>query len=266
MISKSSIHRVTAIALCTLWMTLSSAGASAQPGLVPWIGNDAEGRKCDGGQPEFGPYDYLHRNQLTEQLAVVERFHFDENVENLRKGISDSAIADVDYTLRAFPNHHRALQSAVKYRFRQKRWPKNSKSSKAECYLRRAIEFSPNDPTLQPLLAYVLHRLNKPQMAMPVYRKAIEEQPSNIMLQYNLGLALTDLKRYGEATKVANEVYAADFPLPGLRNRLIAAGTWKNTDKPSAKQSDTGKQLSDTPAEGSPGDTGVRRGALRKCR
>ena len=225
-----SMYRLVATVFCALWLALTGAAAHAQgSGFVPWKGTTAEGEKCTGGQPEAGPYDYLHRNRLQAQIAVVEQFHFDEDVEKLRKGLTGTPMNDIDYTLRAIPNHHRALRSAVNYRLKRKKWPRNHQGEKAECYLQRAIGFSPNDPTLHPLLAFLLHRLNHQKQAIPAYREAIKANPNDVMLKYNMGLALVDLSRYAEARTVAKEVYSTDFPLPGLKNRLVAAGKWDVT-------------------------------------
>ena len=62
---------------------------------------------------DFGPFDY--RSAPQEKLKMVHKFHFSSNVENLTGGQSGSIIGtDIDFTLRYFPNHIRALNSMVK--------------------------------------------------------------------------------------------------------------------------------------------------------
>lgn len=241
MISKSSLPRLAVITLFLMGVTLPAPAAYAQAGYrkgpaAPWVGKTAEGQKCTGGQPTAGPWDYLQRRKWAGPLASIEEHHFNRNVELLIRGISTEPMGDIDFTLRAFPNHHRALTSAVNFRVRNKRWPQTSKGRQAECYLQRAIAFSPKDPTLHPLLAHVLHRLNKPTQALVSYRKAIADHPRDVMLKYNMGLALTDIKQYKQASRIATEIYAADFPLPALKRRLVAAGEWKEPPAKAEKE------------------------------
>ena len=63
------------------------------------------------GQGQYGPYDY-HTHK--DKLQVVERYHFTAVVEALTRGSQNTlAGGDIDYTLRAFPNRHRALLAMV---------------------------------------------------------------------------------------------------------------------------------------------------------
>ena len=124
---------------------------------APWVGDDHSGRPCKGGDPRrFGPYDYRFHQ---EKLPIVEFRHFTPPVERLQHGESTlEPIKDVDYTLVRFPNHHRALNTAVIFSVRDgktelgRRFP-------AECYLKRAINFSPDDPMPYMLYGMYLHRL-----------------------------------------------------------------------------------------------------------
>ena len=45
----------------------------------------------------------------SDKLELVERFHFDSDVERLISGINRPLPGDIVYTLRQFPNHYRAL-------------------------------------------------------------------------------------------------------------------------------------------------------------
>ncbi|NND68829.1 MAG: hypothetical protein HKN19_14665 [Halioglobus sp.] len=222
------------LVLC-LGLALATSEAVAQGKkkvAAPWVGKTAEGKPCKGGQPTSGPFDYLRRRQLVGQLEVVEEHHFNRNVENLIKGITTEPMGDIDFTLRSFPNHHRALNSAVKFRLRHKRFPPKSKGLRAECYLQRAINFSPNDPIPYGLLGYTFHKLGKPSRAVEPYKTALKMSPGDMMLKYNLALALTELERYHAARAHAEEVYDAGFPLPALKRRLLEAGHWEGATVP----------------------------------
>ena len=65
---------------------------------------DAQGMACGDLQNAYGPYDY--RTATEFQKHLVEGAHFTPEVESL-KGARGSATVggDIDYTLRAFPNH-----------------------------------------------------------------------------------------------------------------------------------------------------------------
>lgn len=70
-------------------------------------------QEVDGGcgalQNAFGPFD--DRTARGYNLDVVGSYHFTPPVEALIRGASGTIGGDLDYTLRAFPNHHRALNA-----------------------------------------------------------------------------------------------------------------------------------------------------------
>lgn len=194
---------------------------------APWVGKTLDGKKCAGGRPTSGPYDYLNMPANAGMLRVVEENHFNRNVETLVKGMSTTPMGDIDFTLLAFPNHHRALQSAMNFGIRHKRWPANSKGQPAECYLQRAMKFSPRDPVPFKLYGYYMHRKGRLETALKANQKAMSMQPADVMLQYNTALILVDLKRFDEAYALAKPLYEAGLTLPGLRNKLARAGVWE---------------------------------------
>jgi tetratricopeptide (TPR) repeat protein len=136
-------------------------------------------------------------------------------------------MGDIHYTLQTWPNHHRALNSAFRYRLQHKElWASGDNSAQnypAECYLQRAINFSPNDPIPYMLHGMLMHQMKKFDAALKSYREAIRLRPDDLVTQYNMGLTLVELKKYREAQEVADKVYAAEFPLPGLQRKLAEA-------------------------------------------
>jgi tetratricopeptide (TPR) repeat protein len=226
-----SVKAITSLLLLLALIGLGSfsSGSHAWEGhqRAPWVGTMLNGTKCDGGQVPFGPYDYLQRNTLKAQLEVVEESHFNEDVESLTKGMSASAMGDIHYTLQTWPNHHRALNSAFRYRLQHReQWGSGDNTAQnypAECYLQRAIKFSPNDPIPYMLHGMLMHQMKQYEAALKSYRQAIRLRPDDLVTEYNMGLTLVELKKFGEAQKVADKVYAADFPLPGLQRKLAEA-------------------------------------------
>ena len=98
--------------------------------------------------------------------------------------------------------------------------------SRPECYLQRAINYSPNDATSYMLYGIFLHRLDHKPEALEIYRRAAEMSPQNPEIKYNMGLLLYDTGNFGEAKKLAQELQAAQFPLQGLQRKLASSGHW----------------------------------------
>lgn len=212
----------------TRWVlagVLSAIGAPAFS--IGFSGVDLAGLPCRGGEQGYGPYDYTRRAQLPQQLEVVENYHFTPNVERLLGGKSGPVLADIDYTLRAFPNHHRALYALIRAATepgRLQRPGMGVMKTPPECYLQRAQAFSPKDGHVALLYGLYLHKLGKLTDAEPHYRQAVKLMPRSAEAYYNLGLLLTDLEKFAQAVPVAKKAYAYGYPLAGLKRRLAAAG------------------------------------------
>ncbi len=224
--------------LFTLAFIALAAGFYSLPGhaeqLAPWVGETLEGEKCVGKSIGFGPYDYLRRAQLPAELDVVESAHFTPEVEGLEHGNTAPAINDIAYTIMAWPNHHRALHSAMKYRMQFRQWPEKAQVPPVECQLQRAMQFSPADPIPYMMYGLLLHKWEQYEKALFAYRVANKLRPDDILTLYNMALTLVELQQYDEAVATANRVYAAGMPLPGLKNKLIAAGQWQTDDTAAA--------------------------------
>jgi len=191
---------------------------------APWVGESFWGTTCIGAGQGYGPFDYTQRYRFEKNLNIVEDYHFTPNVENLASGNSGSVMSDIDYTLRAWPNHHRALNSVSRLRLINKEKRPSPKFPPAECYLQRAINYSPNDAVSHMLFAILQHRMGYLDGAESSYRRAESLEPDNLQLKYNVGLFLFDLRKYDESLEYARDVYAEKFPLPGLRRKLEEKG------------------------------------------
>ncbi|MEZ5567642.1 MAG: hypothetical protein R3E54_04750 [Halioglobus sp.] len=223
---QASSRSLSALFIIAIYGVLAPAVVLAKPA-APWVGKTLSGKQCAGGQPTTGPFDYLNMPANAGMLRVVEENHFNRNVETLAKGMSSTPMGDIDFTLLAFPNHHRALQSAMNFSMQRKQWPADSKGHPAECYLQRAINFSPRDPVPVKLYGYYMHRKGKLEVALQANQRALTMQPADVMLRYNTALILVDLKRYDEALALAQPLYKAGLTLPGLKNKLVKAGVWE---------------------------------------
>lgn len=184
----------------------------------------------------YGPLDYNDPNDR-KGLSVVERRHFTSKVENLIGGESTSSIlADLNYTLRWYPNHHRALLAVAKYELREIQRhrqqhkvytpPVDGFPQTADCYFDRAIRWRPNDPNVYLIQGIYLQLKGDLDAALKAYKKSESLQPNSADLQYNLGLLYFARKQYDLAKGHAKRAYQLGYPLPGLRHKLTGAGHW----------------------------------------
>ena len=74
--------------------------------------------ECGVLENAYGPFDY--RTAEREAKVLVEERHFPAVVETLTAGSTGSLAADIDYTLRVFPNHPRALMAMTRLAEREK--------------------------------------------------------------------------------------------------------------------------------------------------
>lgn len=204
---------------------VTSGAVDAQT--TPWVGETLDGRVCSliatGVAEGYGPFDYRFHK---DRLPLVEGAHFTPDVENLVRGkTAEHPMPDINYTLNRFPNHHRALYAAIRYALGESSYPRRE-GFYAECYLQRAINFSPTDPTPYLLFGLYLHRMQKLDRSLEMYEKAENLAPNDGNLMYNLGLLHFDKGNYGESRRYAEEAYRRGIDLPGLRRKLQEANRW----------------------------------------
>lgn len=188
---------------------------------------------CGSLKNAFGPWDYTNPAHTTQvpgelecALCVVERLHFNSDIENLIRGISSAyAIDDLDYTLRAFPNHHRALNSMAKYYLINGTNKKHGRYT-IECWFERALRFKSDDAIVYTIYGIYLAKKGDTEDALTKYQNALKLRPNMIEAHYNLGLLYVQLKDYKRANEHAVKAYKAGYPLPGLRDKLKRLGAW----------------------------------------
>ncbi|GAA5180457.1 hypothetical protein GCM10025771_25000 [Niveibacterium umoris] len=187
----------------------------------------------------YGPYDY--RKITEEQKHLVEGAHFFPDVENLKRGAIHPNRgyvvipgAEIDYTLRAFPNHPRALLSLARLSQRDKTPHPQGVKANVACYFQSAINFVPDDGTVRIIYGMHLLRTGNRDEAVKQLEKGQELSDESPSGHYNLGLAYFELKRYDDALKEAHKAYALGFPLPGLKEKLKQVNAWKDPVKAAA--------------------------------
>ena len=190
----------------------AGAGLAAAPGCPPYVKHEPGG-------------DYTNADDR-KGLAVVEKFHFSRAVETLAQGMTGSLGSDIGYTLEHFPNHHRALSSMARLGLREKSAQPVGANFSISCYFERAIAYAPHDATARMVYGTYLLATEQDAQALEQLREAGRLAPEHATIQYNLGLMYVKKKDYAQASVHAQKAYALGFPLPGLKNKLKAAGKW----------------------------------------
>lgn len=171
----------------------------------------------------YGPFDYTNPTHFKDKLPIVEGAHFDSNVERLISGMTGSLAGDIGYTLHAFPNHHRALNAMAKLQRlaeSEQEFAKKYKRYTATCYFKRALHFKTNDTISRMLYGIHLHLTKKLTMAEQQYLLALNLNPKNPEINYNIGLLYVDIGNIDKAKKHANVAYSNGYPLRGLENKI----------------------------------------------
>lgn len=195
----------------------------------------------------FGPFDYRadhYQQRAGDQTShefkrhLVEGAHFTPRVENLISAQSSGQIgppgADLDYTLRAFPNHHRALLSVMRYGERKGTAQPPGLPRVVECYFERAVRFQPNDTVVRTLYATYLNKNKREPEAQAQLKQAVFYAGDNPFTHYNIGLVYFDMKLYDQALAQAHKAMALGFERTQLKELLEKAGHWKDPEEPSA--------------------------------
>lgn len=187
------------------------------------LGGSACGELSNGTN---GPFDYRNERGM---LRVVEAFHFTAKVEALVGGESEVRVgADLDYVLRAFPNHSRALVAAMRWGEKRKTLAPTDMPRSVECYFDRALRFRPDDNVVRMIYATFLSRNSRPEESIQQIDLVVTRASDNAFTHYNAGLLYVELKQYEKALEQAHAALALGFTRPELREQLKAVGKWRD--------------------------------------
>lgn len=171
----------------------------------------------------YGPFDYRTDRH---RLSIVERFHFTPEVEALIRGKSGHIGGDLDYTLRAFPNHHRALIAMMRYGEKLAS-PKPPRAGYTiDCYFDRALRFRPDDHIVRVIFAGHLAKSGREAQAVQQLTAATTAAKDNPLSHYNIGLVYFDIKQYDKALVQAHKALELGFPRTELKSQLKSIGRW----------------------------------------
>lgn len=199
--------------------SLGSSNAAAQQ----------EGTACGSLTNAFGPFDY--RTERGNSLYLVESTHFLPYIEALVRGHTNITPGDdIDYTLRSFPNHHRALIAMMRLGEKEKTLKPNGSRYTVECWFDRAVRFRSDDTTVRMIFATYLSKNNKVPEAVNQLEYVVNLAKDNAFTHYNIGLVYFDMKLYDKALIQAHKAQALGMERPQLRDMLEKVGQWKEPD------------------------------------
>lgn len=174
--------------------------------------------------------------KLTQLLHIVEKHHMQPGLDQIKSRQYPQAWGSFDFILRYFPNHPRALLLMSEL---CEKW-RNPKCN-MDAYFEKGIRMSPENSGIHLTKGVYLQKSGKLNDAIESYKKALEFNPGSANAHYNLGLAYTTQKQYVLANEHAQQAYNLGIDLPGLRNKLVAAGAWKTIEtKPAEEAQQTG--------------------------
>lgn len=213
--SQARLHRAL-YAFCVAWLTASCAHAQTA--------------HCGSLENSFGPFDY--RTVRGQQLQLVESAHFTPPVEALIRGQASGKYpgGDLDYTLRAFPNHHRALASTARLAERDNTPQPQGMRYTVECWFERAVTFQPDDAVARMLFARFLLKAKRRAEALRQLTMAQPHARDNPFTHYNLGSIFLEAEQYDEALKHAHRALELGFPRTELKAQLQAMGRWREPE------------------------------------
>lgn len=197
---------------------------------------------CGSLAASFGPFDYRSdfyvaapgdSESHAAKLHLVEKAHFTPAVEALVRGETGTRPGpDIEYTLRVFPNHHRALAAVMRSWERSRQPTPIGFSRPAECYFERALRFRPTDNIVRMLYATFLVKAGRKAEVAPLLEAVLRDAGASPLTHYNVGMIYADAEMYDEAIAEAHRAIQLGSDRPELRQRLVSAGRWR--DPPTA--------------------------------
>ena len=179
------------------------------------------------GSGWVGPYDY--RSVARHLLVEIEQHHFTPEVERLTRGKNNNTPnQDLNYTLMAVPNHHRALVSTVNLTARLKDDKPSGFRHSMECYFERAIRFKPDDRVVHGLYTDWLIKRGRIDEAKSRLGEAEAMAGDNPLSHYTLGLLYLEAGLPDKALIQAHRAMALGWTQQGLADRLRATGRWQD--------------------------------------
>jgi len=179
---------------------------------------------CGSLRSHYGPFDFRRTTPYSRQ--IVENAHFTRGVETLTRGKTGAFGGDINYTLRVYPNHPRALLAMERLVEKEKKDPPYGAEFTVECYYERALRYQPDDHLVRMLAVAYLTKQGKTEEARRHLDYVVQMTPEDPSAQYLAGVLYMDMKAYDKALEQAHKAMAMGMQRTDLRERLAAAGHW----------------------------------------
>lgn len=211
---------------------------------------------ADANYGQFGPYDYYHPPKGALQL--VERAHMGTVIESDRYRKDWCAYyGNLDYTLRALPNHPEALVLMAEYLDSHPPCTNNNSLSRSgsksplelaaaieagtwrertpDYYFQKGIGYKPKDAPktivdyseTHVLYGKYLYTHDRSEDAMKQFKDAIRLDPKSAGAHYYLGLILFEKNDTEAANRHIQTAYKIGRPPVELKQKLISIGQWR---------------------------------------
>lgn len=167
------------------------------------------------------PYNYYYPAP-DRLLENVEKYHLQQGIDKVKKGEFEYAWSEFAFMLHYFPNHPRALQLISDLSIQME------DSVRTVKYFERALKLYPKEAPTYALYGVFLHKVGQPEKAIEQYLHALKIDNKPAEYHYNLGLAYYALNQLDKAYDAAKNAYSRGYPLPGLKEKLVAKGVWKS--------------------------------------
>ncbi len=185
-----------------------------------------------------GPYDYTDRSTRSVDLQrIVTKAHL--KPQHLRGAIAGTPsmvpYQNLQYTLRAIPNHHEALFAMGLYQYKvrkyhpkffQQRLRKHERYRDMACWFERALRLAPHDVGIYNAHGRYLHMTGQRKAALEAFQKVTELVPDSAQGHYNVGLAYYSLGQYAQAAQSARRAEELGHTRRELQTRLKRKGHW----------------------------------------
>lgn len=181
--------------------------------------------QIDAARLSIGDAVFLHIHHYCAGYLEVARAKRETVVEQ-RKSIFNAAVADLSYVADRIPATS-PLMANVLFSLADAYQGLGDPDS-ALTTLTSAVDAHPEIAGTHVALALFL----RSKKDLPGARKALEQGISAVgdgsaELDYDLGLICLEMRDSDEAVKYARRAYELGYPLPGLRDKLIRLGAWK---------------------------------------
>ncbi len=217
------LNKNLALWIAGLWIAIfASSSALAQ----------AVSGNCGPLTNGYGPYDYRTDG---DKLPIVTGAHFTEVVESLVRGTTNTRPGgDIDYTLRAIPNNHRALIAMMRLGEKEKTPQPSGSRYSVECWFERALRFRPDDSIVRMIFSTYLNKSGRIPEATTQLEIATAYAKDSAFTHYNIGLHYFDLKNHDKALVQAHKAIELGFTQTALQGKLQGVGKWTEPTEPPA--------------------------------